>query len=293
VLVGPTGSGKSGVALRIAEGEGATVLSVDSQQVYRGLDIGTAKPSTDEQRRVPHRCIDLVEPDGRMDAQTWATHARTALDAAEGRPVLAVGGTGLYLRALLEGLGPPAPADPQLRARLRAEEAAAPGSLRKRLQHLDPASHARIHPNDLVRTERAVEIVTLTGQPASHWFRVQRVSQVPASLVGLAWPRDVLRRRIEGRLQAMWAAGWVEEVRALRERGVPDGARGFAAIGYGTIVRLLRGEIDSAAARAEILRATLDYAKRQGTWFRGTKAVRWVDLRTERDLDSVSFGPGA
>ena len=218
-VVGPTGSGKSRVAFRVAAREGAILLSVDAMQVYRGLDIGTAKAGAVERAQVRHEGIDLIEASGSMSAGTFSDHVHPLLDeaAVAGVPVVAAGGSGLYLRAIVRGLGPQVPADPTLRASLHQEEADRPGALRDRLAVLDPRSHLRLHPNDRVRIERAVEVALLTGRPLSLWLdeHQQSPSRHPAVFVGLRWSRDALRARIEARLAAMWEVGWVDEVLGL------------------------------------------------------------------------------
>ena len=284
-ITGLTASGKSGLALQLAESLGAELLSVDSMQVHRGLDIGTAKASAAERARVHHHGLDLVGPDERFSAGEFSTYARGVLEEARGRgvPVLAVGGTGLYLRALLHGLAPMPPADEALRATLRRDEDARPGSMHARLKGIDPASAARIAPGDRVRLERAIEVTEGTGRPMSDWQSEHAFSDSPFEprVFALRRSREDVRERIALRVDAMFEAGWVDEVRRLLAGGLTLDAPGMAAIGYRDIADHLTGGADEAVTRDRIVTATRRFAKRQATWFNRQPSIRWVDPRPD------------
>jgi len=271
-LLGPTASGKSALALAVAERTPAEIVACDSQQVYVGMDIGTAKPTADERRRVPHHGLDLCPPGETFHAARWAAVARAAIHdiAARGRLPIVVGGTGLYYRALTAGLfEAPAP-DPALRDRHRAlAEADGIEALRARLVAVDPESAAAIGARDLVRISRALEVYEQTGQTIG---ALRRQAAAPRDLdpvaVLLDPPLDVLRARITARVQAMLAAGFLDEVRGLRQAGYGTGSRPMQALGYQQLAAVLDGTTTADAAAAEIARVTLAYARRQRTWFK-------------------------
>jgi tRNA dimethylallyltransferase len=271
-ILGPTASGKSALALAIAEQAGGEIIACDSQQVYAGLDVGTAKPTADERRRVPHHALDLCRPDETFHAARWAAVARAAIDdvIARGRLPIVVGGTGLYYRALTAGLfEAPAP-DPALRARHR-ELADREGveALRARLLEIDPESAAAIGPRDFVRISRALEVHEQTGQTIG---ALRRQAAAPGDLAPVAVlldpPLDVLRARIEARVREMLAAGFLDEVRRLRAAGYGTGSRPMLALGYQQLASVLDGTKTLDDATTEIARATLAYARRQRTWFK-------------------------
>lgn len=278
VIVGPTASGKSRLALDLARAAGGEVLSADSQQVYRGMDIGTGKVSAAERALVPHHLIDVCDPDQEMTAARFTEMADRAIaDAAARRvPVVVAGGTGLYVRALLLGLFAGPPADPALRARLRAEGLAA---LWQRLADDDPASAARIDRNDEKRIVRALEVLELTGEPMSrHQERHDHRQVEPryrARLVGLDPPRPELYRRIDTRVDEMMAAGFLDEVRRLRAAGYRPELRSQAAIGYAELHRHLDGVLPLGETIRLIQRNSRHYARRQLSWYRGDPAVTW------------------
>ena len=280
-IVGVTASGKSSLGMALAEALPASILSVDSMQVYRGFDIGTAKPTAAEQARVQHFGIDLVEPSERYSAGAFLTYARDILSAerAAGREVIAVGGTGLYLRALLHGLGPAAPADPAVRADLARAEAASPGASFARLREVDPVAAERLHPNDLVRVERALEVYAITGLPMSAWQARHRFSEQPfeALILGMKRDRATQRERIRARLRRMMAAGWVDEVRSLLASGVTPEMTAMVALGYRDIASHLRGEIDEPELLRRIERDSMRFARRQTTWFNREPSIHWLD----------------
>ncbi len=281
-IVGPTGAGKSRLALRMAERIGGEIVNCDSRLFYRGLDIGTAKPTADERRRLPHHLIDIRSPDNPLDVAVYGRLARAAIReiAERGRPPIIVGGSGLYLRALLDGIFAGPAASPELRARLR-QTAALEGSaaLHGRLRELDPEAANRIAPGDLKRIVRALEVFEVTGRPLSVHHAEHRLAEpsFEALKLGLAPPRAVLYAAIERRFGAMLAAGLVEEVRRLLAVGPSSNAPVFDAIGYRQIAAFLRGELGLEDAIALAKRESRRLAKRQLTWFRRDPAIRWLD----------------
>jgi tRNA dimethylallyltransferase len=278
VIVGPTASGKSRLAIDVARAVGGEVVSADSQQVYRGMDIGTGKVSAAERALVPHHLIDVCDPDDDMTAARFAELADQVIAGAAARrvPVVVAGGTGLYVRALLLGLFAGPPADPELRARLRAEGLPV---LRQRLVDADPAAAARIDPNDEKRTIRALEVLELTGEPMSvHQERHdhRRVEpRYPARVIGLDPPRAELYRRIDSRVDEMMGAGLLDEVRRLRAAGFGPELRSQLAIGYAELHRHLGGVLPLSESIRLIQRNSRHYARRQLSWYRGDPAVEW------------------
>ena len=277
-IVGPTGTGKTELACAVAACTGAEIVSADSMQVYRGMDIGTAKPSSGLRARIPHHALDLVAPDEPMSAGCWAAVARAAAReiAARGRPVLLVGGTGLYTRAFAGGLIAGAESDPELRARL---EARADSDLRAELERRDPTAARRIPARDRVRTVRALEALELAERPISEQHARHGFGDRPFEVrwIGLALDRDALALRLRARVTAMFEAGWVDEVRRLYAAGFGAELRPLRAIGYREIGELLAGKADEATARERIWIATRRYAKRQRTWFRAERELEWID----------------
>jgi tRNA dimethylallyltransferase len=278
VIVGPTASGKTQLALDLARAAGGEIVSADSQQVYRGMDIGTGKVSEAARAEIRHHLIDVIDPDQEMTAARFTELADRAIAdaAARGAPVVVAGGTGLYVRALLLGLFAGPPADPALRARLRAEGLPA---LRARLAAADPMSAARIDPNDEKRTIRALEVLELTGEPMSrHQERHdhRRVApRYPARVIGLSPARPELYRRIDERVDQMMSAGLLEEVRRLRASGYGPALRSQLAIGYAELHRHLDGVLPLGDSIRLIQRNSRHYARRQLSWYRGDPAVTW------------------
>ncbi len=267
VVVGPTAAGKSALALDLAERFGGAIVSADSRQIYRGFDVGTAKPTPGELARVPHRGVDVADPRERWSAARWAEDAARwiAEVAAEGRTPLVVGGTGLYVRALVEPLFAAPPLDEERRARLAAVLERMPtAELRRWVAALDPARAP------LGRTQllRAAETALLTGTRISDLHaRLARPAEVRARYLVVDPGREVLRERIERRVDAMFADGWADEVRALAERVPPD-APAWNASGYAAVRDLVAGRCTPDEARARVVVETRRYAKRQRTWLR-------------------------
>ena len=280
-IVGPTASGKSALGVFLAEQFGGEILACDSTQLYRGFDIGTAKPPLGERRGIPHHLLDVLEPGEAATAggyREMALRSLTDLPTRAKLPILTVG-TGLYLRALLEGLADLPQRSEELRERLRASAAEhAPGHLHKILQRLDPVTAQKIAPADEQKLIRALEVCLLTKQPVSEAHRTGRtpLEGWHAIKVGLRPNREALYERIRTRTEGMLANGWLDEVRSLLQRGLPANAKPFDFIGYRELRAVLRGEMQLDAARVAIQQATRRYAKRQLTWFRREPGVEWL-----------------
>ena len=278
-VVGSTASGKTALGLELATALGGEIVSADSRQVYRHLEIGTAKPSADERARVRHHCLDLVDPEETFDAARFRAAAAEAIADVDrrGRVPVVVGGTGLYVRALLGGLCAAPARVPALReALVRIARAEGAPALHRRLAVLDPASASRIAPADAVRSVRALEVALSTGRRLSEWQAAHGFREAPYDVLvlGLDRPADELAARIDARARAMMAAGLLDEVRALGAR-IPAEAPAFRAVGYREMLACVAGERDLAAALAAMVRATRRFAKRQRTWFRAEAAVVW------------------
>jgi tRNA dimethylallyltransferase len=279
-IVGPTASGKSAVALAVAERLGdVELLSIDSMQVYRGMDVGTAKPSPEERARVPHHLLDLVEPTHDFTVAEFQRAYRQAVAdiASRGRRMILVGGTGLYHRAVIDDLDLPGEW-PEIRSGLLAEaELLGPEPLHARLATLDPAAAARIEPGNTRRTVRALEVCAGSGRPFSSFGPGLAVyPQTPIVQVGLRWDRDVLAARIERRVRAMIDAGLVDEVRALRTSGLSRNAS--QALGYKELLAHLERAQPLDDAIEQIVVRTRQFAMRQLRWFQRDPRVRWVDV---------------
>jgi len=283
-VVGPTASGKTAVGLELAPRLDGEIVSADSMQVYKHLDIGTAKPTPAERAAVPHHLIDFVEPDQPYSVAQFKADAERAIEdiRQRGRQPLLIGGTGLYIRALVEGFTLTEVArDPGLRRRLE-EEAEAFGNERlyARLQAVDPTTAARLAVNDRRRLIRALEVYEVTGEPLSrlHEKAGQRPPRYRFAVFGLRWDRPVLYARINARVEQMFEAGWVEEVRSLMDRGYDESLQALRSLGYGRIMAYLRGEADLATTIALTQQDTRRFAKRQMTWFRAEPWIRWIDV---------------
>ena len=291
VLVGPTAVGKTGVAVRLAARLRLEAVNADSRQVYRGMDIGTGKPTAEERAALPHCLIDVVDPPERYHAARFRRDALEAIAGirARGRLPLVVGGTGLYVRALLKGLRPAPPADPLLRNELEAL-AAAQGSeaLHRRLAERDPAAAARLHPRDQVRLVRALEVFTLGGADAEPADWSTAVPPFRLLMVGLRQSREALGRRISDRVRAMVERGMMGEVRRLLEAGYDEALPAMGGIGYRQFCAVLRGDMTEAEATRLMIRDTTRYAKRQMTWFARDPEVRWLDVDAVGGLDGAA-----
>ena len=299
-LMGPTASGKTACALALAQRLGGEIVSVDSALVYRGLDIGAAKPTVDEQAQVPHHLIDLREPWQPYSAAEFANDARIAINdiVARGKVPILAGGTGLYFRALLDGLSDMPEADDAVRAQI-STEAQAQGwtALHAQLAEVDPIAAARIHATDAQRIQRALEVYRLSGRPISAWQREARGQRLPLKVLKLVLAppeRGILHARIERRFDAMLEAGFLDEVRALRSlpplqvHPTPLDLPALRAVGYRQAWEHLEGGSSPAQFRERAIAATRQLAKRQFTWLRGELDARWFDPLTRADaLDAA------
>jgi len=289
-IVGPTASGKERVALEVAPRLGAEILSLDSMKIYRGMDIGTAKATPAQRRRVPHHLIDVASPDERFNVKRYLdlVERRIPEIRSRGREPLVVGGTVLYLKALLYGFSGPG-TDPKVRRVLheRCRESG-PAELHEELTHVDPVAARRIHPHDERRIVRALEVHRLTGRPISEYQRdFDRPPRREARLVGLRRERADLYERIDRRIDAMLERGLVAEVRRLREGGLL-GREASQALGYKEILSHLEGRADLETARQEIRRATRHFARHQMTWLRRFPQIRWIDVAPSQGTDDLS-----
>jgi tRNA dimethylallyltransferase len=280
-IVGPTASGKSALGVWLAEKLNGEVIACDSTQLYRGFDIGTAKPSREERRRVRHHLLDVLDGSEEATAGGYRERAVSVLEDLRARkklPIFTVG-TGLYLRVLLEGLADVPRRSEELRERLRATAAKhAPGYLHRVLHRMDRESAKKIAPADEQKLIRAIEVCLLAKRPLSE---VHRTGQKPlegwrAVKIGLAPEREKLYERVHARTEAMLEAGWLEEVQGLLQSGIPEAAKAFDFIGYRELWGILRGEMKLEDARTAIQQATRRYAKRQMTWFRREEGVKWL-----------------
>lgn len=277
VVAGPTASGKTAAALTLARALDGELVGADSVQVYRGFDIGSAKPTAAELGRTRHHLLDVLDPDGFIDAVVYAELADAAIDEvhARGKLPIVVGGTGLWIRALVRGLLDVPPPDPALRARLEAEVAAEGAPVaHARLRAVDPLGAAAIHPNDAFRIVRALEIHAQTGRPAGE-LRAEHAlgaPRAPTYFATLEVPPEGLLPRIEARLDAMLEAGLVDEVRALLARW-PRSARAFGSVGYKEVVAHVLDGVSLDDTRRAMTKATRVYARRQRTWFSGEPRV--------------------
>ncbi len=278
-ILGPTGAGKSELALSMAQRFSGEVVNCDSLQIYRYFDIGTAKLLPEARRGIPHHLIDILDPDQVFTAGEYARFARRVLDevAARGRLSVVVGGTGFYFRAMVDGLFPGPSRDQGLRDRLSARERRRPGSVHRLLGRFDAESAARIHPHDFPKVVRALEVCLLTRRAASELYRQGRdaLRGYHVLKIGLAPTRDQLYQRLDQRTEQMFHGGLVEEVRGILARGFPASAKPFESHGYRQALQLLNGELNLNEAIFYAQRNTRRYAKRQMTWFRQEQQMEW------------------
>jgi tRNA dimethylallyltransferase len=285
-IIGCTGSGKGGVGRELARRAGGEIISVDSMKVYRRMDIGTAKPSPQIRREIPHHLIDVVEPSEDFSVAQFVAHAEAAIADihTRGTPIFVVGGTPLYMKGLTEGLFEGPGANPEVRARLH-EDSARDGqaALHERLRHVDPAAADRIHPNDLRRLVRALEVFELTGKSISELQtqRDQQRTKHACVFVGLRWDRDQQNHRTNERVRRMIEAGLVDEVKSLLAEPNPLSTTARKALGYAEIIRHLEGELSLAEAVEMIKINTRQLAKAQRTWFKRFRDTEWIDLDPE------------
>ena len=276
-VVGATATGKSDLALDLADRLGGEIINTDSMQFYRGMDIGTAKLPVDERQGIPHHLIDILDVTEEANVQDFQARARAAIaDIRERglRPIL-VGGSGLYVRAAVDHMEFPG-TDPQVRARLEAEVATDRWALHQKLRELDPTAAEKITVNDQRRIARALEVIELTGRPFSAQLPDYQEVE-PTIHLGLSMDRAILHERIATRVELMWEHGWVDEVIRLLDAGLAEGKTASRAIGYAQIQRHLAGELTAAEAKEETTIRTRQFARRQDTWFRRDPRIHWID----------------
>ena len=288
-VVGPTATGKSDLAVTLAERVGAEVVNADAMQLYRGMDIGTAKLSIEGRRGVPHHQLDVLDLSDDASVATYQRAARADVVAIQerGHRVVVVGGSGLYVRALLDELEFPG-TDPAVRAALEARLVAeGAASLHAELEARDPAAAIAIPAANPRRVVRALEVIELTGRPFSATMPTYTYA-VPAVQLGLTMPLGDLDARIDTRVDEMWSAGLVAEVRELADRGLRDGRTASRAVGYAEVLAFLGGDVGEEAARRAVLTNTHRLARRQLTWFRRDPRVTWLDARDDNLIERAS-----
>jgi tRNA dimethylallyltransferase len=294
ILVGPTAVGKSAIAERLALALGTEIVVADSRQIYKGMDIGTDKPSAAARARVPRHLIDLVPPDASFSAGKYKQLAEEKIAAlsGQGKIIFIEGGTGLYIKTLLYGLWEGPPADWDLRRRLLQEEnEKGEGTLHRRLAEVDPAAAERIHPRDLPKLIRALEVYHQVGRPISEVHAEHRFAEPPKGeyfLVGLRREREDLYRRIEQRVELQIARGLIEETACLLSAGFSSELPSMRGLGYKQMTRYLRGEQTREEAIATLKRDTRRYAKRQMTWFRADPKIEWIDLKPDETPEEAA-----
>ena len=293
LLVGPTAVGKSAIALRLARALDTDIVTADSRQIYRGMDIATDKPTREQQDLVPHRLIDLVDPDQRFNAGDYRRLALEAVERLYGqrRLPLVVGGTGLYVRTLVHGLCDAPPADQAYRAALVQEaRTQGPRFLHSKLRRVDPEQAERLHPHDEIKIIRALEVQHLAGRRLSEMQREHRFSWQPFSvlMIGLNRDRECLYRRIDERVENMFQRGLVDETAALLAKGYGRELSAMKGLGYRQIANYLAGEYDQTEARRLLKRDTRHFAKRQLTWFRKEAGLHWWSVTEDETPDLVS-----
>ncbi len=287
-IMGPTAVGKTSIAIRLARQIGAEIVNVDSVQIYKRLDIGSAKPTPEERAMVPHHLVDILEPDEPMDAARFARMARSRIARIleQGKGVVLAGGTGLYMRAVLNGISQVPGRHPGLRQSFRqAAERLGVDWLHRQLEAVDPEAAARVGKNDLYRIIRGLEVFYETGMAMSEWFRAFPPRPLHLEMgravlrIGLMLPRRQLYKRIEARVDEMMASGFVDEVRGLLDAGFSPRLRPLQSIGYRHIILFLLGRKTYEEAVYELKRDTRRFAKRQLTWFRSEPGICWYDAR--------------
>jgi tRNA dimethylallyltransferase len=294
VLVGATASGKTALAVRLAqrlitEGQPAEIVNADAMLIYRGMDIGTAKPTTAERGGVPHHLIDILQITDTASVAEFQQLARQAIAECRKRGVVpvVVGGSALYVRAIVDEFDFPG-TDPTIRSRLEAElDRLGPEALHRRLADLDPDAAAAILPGNGRRTVRALEVMELTGRPFSARLPGHRYALDGVVQIGLDVPRPELDQRIADRVERMWADGFVEEVRQLEERGLRDGLTASRGLGYRQVLDFLAGEISEDEARDRTITATRKFARRQDGWFRKDPRITWLDPQDPQLVDKA------
>lgn len=281
VIVGPTGAGKTGLAINLARQLDAEIVGADSMQIYRHMDIGTAKPTTAEQAAAPHHMIDIVNPDEDFDAATYADMAGTVIRQiiGRGRLPLVVGGTGFYIRSLVYGLFEEGPSDPVVRKQLKQlAETIGNAALHQRLAAVDSQAAGKIHPNDTYRIVRALEVFETTGEPLTAFqqrHRSQEMRFTPLT-IGVSWPRPILYDRINKRVETMMDQGLEAEVRGLMSQGYTRDLKSMQSLGYRHLTAFINDECSLQDTLITLKRDHRRYAKRQLTWFHADPSVQWM-----------------
>jgi tRNA dimethylallyltransferase len=283
IIAGATATGKSELAVAVAKELQAEIISADSMQLYKGMDIGTAKLTLEEQSGIPHHLLDVVDVKDDVSVSWYQEVARAKIDELQnqGKSVVVVGGTGLYIKAILDDLNFP-DTDPEVRMKLNLEaEKIGGNAMHERLSKLDPAAGLAIPKENVRRVVRALEVIEITGKPFTAVLpRVDSSKYPEAMQFGLAMDRESLDARIDNRVTRMWDLGFVDEVESLINIGLLEGRTAQAAIGYAQIVRMKHGEIDDAFAREDTARATRQYARRQETWFSKDLRITWLSAKS-------------
>ncbi len=292
VILGPTGVGKTQVSLQLADILKGEIISFDSRQVYKFMDIGTAKPTEEERERIRHHLIGLISPDEKFTAANYGKKARQIIREIieRGKQPVAVGGSGLYLKALIEGFFQGPKANEEIRKRLQREaQEFGESHLFSRLKEVDPQATERIHPNDLVRIIRALEVYELTGKPISMWQRDGEYEPFPLQFVkiGLNLERERLYQRINQRTEEMISQGFLDEVRALKKKGFTPQLKALRTVGYQELFDYLEGKFDLQAAIEKIKLNTRHYAKKQLTWFRKDEEIIWMDVEDDNLIGKI------
>ena len=291
-IVGPTAVGKTEIAIQLAQHLDAEIVSLDSRQIYRGMDIGTAKPTPEQQRAVPHHLIDCVDVDQTFSVAEYQRLADTAIAEIRGREkrAMAVGGAGLYFRGIIDGLFDGPGADAEIRAKLQREVDEHDNvALHERLRRCDPETANRVHPNNLVRVIRALEIYELTGKPISALQQQWKMNEprYPFRAFGLNMPRETLYQRIEERVDRMVEAGLIEEVKGLLDQGCPRNCVAMQSFGYKELIDYLDRNRTLDEAIALLKQNTRRFAKRQLTWFRNDPRIEWLDTSQFSSIDGI------
>ena len=291
-IVGPTAVGKTEIAIQLAQHLDAEIVSLDSRQIYRGMDIGTAKPIPEQQRAVPHHLIDCVDVDQTFSVAEYQRLADTAIAEIRerGKRTMAVGGAGLYFRGIIDGLFDGPGADAEIRAKLQREaDEHGNVALHERLRRCDPETANRVHPNNLVRVIRALEVYELTGKPISSLQQQWKMNEprYPFRAFGLNMPRETLYQRIEERVNRMVEAGLIEEVKGLLDQGCPRNCVAMQSFGYKELIDYLDGKRTLDEAISLLKQNTRRFAKRQLTWFRNDPRIEWLDTSQFSSIDGI------
>ena len=293
VLLGPTAIGKSRIAIEIGKAIDTEILTADSRQVYRGMDIGTDKPTLAERQGVPHQLIDLVNPDQHFNVGDYRHHAQSVIERlhSQGQIPLIAGGTGLYIRAMLNGLWSGPPANWELRQQLdRQAEEKGPAYVHEQLSRVDPVLAKRLHPNDYVKVQRGLEVYEALGVPLSEAHQRHRFKESPyhALVIGLSMDREHLYQRIESRVELEIEKGLVQETQQLLDQGFHRQLSSMKSLGYKQMAGYLAGESSYDEAVCLLKRDTRHFAKRQNTWFRKESSVEWVHLEKQNSTTLVT-----